>query len=71
MVPRGGIQAVENLLCFQMVRTHAIAGLANKNTNKIFLWIGSVPDIALFAQCHRVPTLSQKPIAVATRVWSR
>lgn len=38
-----------NLLCFQMVRAHAIAGLANKNTNKIFLWIGLVPGLSLYS----------------------
>lgn len=43
MVPRGGIKAKEIWLCFQIVGTHARAGIANKNTNKIFLWIGSVP----------------------------
>ncbi len=44
MVPRGGIQAKEIWLSFQVVTTHAIARLTNKNTNKIFLWIGSVPE---------------------------
>ncbi|TIO06095.1 hypothetical protein [Mesorhizobium sp.] len=43
MVPRGGFEAKEIWLCFQIVDTHTRAGIANKNTNKIFLWIGSVP----------------------------
>ncbi|WP_210237044.1 hypothetical protein, partial [Mesorhizobium sp. M8A.F.Ca.ET.213.01.1.1] len=43
MVPRGGFEAKEIWLCFQIVDAHTRAGIANKNTNKIFLWIGSVP----------------------------
>ncbi|RUV66854.1 MAG: hypothetical protein EOR26_32070 [Mesorhizobium sp.] len=43
VVPRGGFEAKEIWLCFQIVDAHTRAGIANKNTNKIFLWIGSVP----------------------------
>jgi hypothetical protein len=42
---RGGIQVKEIWLCFQIIDRHPLAILSNKNTNKIFLWIGSVPNI--------------------------
>lgn len=44
MVPRGGIQVSKIMSCFQILREVATAAVANRNTNKIFLWIGSVPD---------------------------
>ncbi|PZV37216.1 hypothetical protein B5V02_12805 [Mesorhizobium kowhaii] len=44
MVPRGGIQVKEICFCFHIVDYSPPAILSNENTNKIFLWIGSVPE---------------------------
>ncbi|MER8517726.1 hypothetical protein NKH47_33220, partial [Mesorhizobium sp. M1060] len=49
MVPRGGIQVKKIPFCFQILRGMLAASDTNINTNKIFLWIGSVPAISLNA----------------------
>ncbi|ESX22195.1 hypothetical protein X766_00055 [Mesorhizobium sp. LSJC255A00] len=49
MVPRGGIQVKKIPFCFQILRGMLAASATNINTNKIFLWIGSVPAISLNA----------------------
>ena len=43
MVPRGGIQVNEIWLRLQVVVVRTATALTNRNTNKIFLWTGSVP----------------------------
>lgn len=47
MVPRGGIQVKEIRLRFLMVRTHIATVPTNRSTNKIFLWISSVPKFSV------------------------
>lgn len=59
-MPRGGIEAKEIWLCFQIAGTHARAGTSNNNTNKIFLWIGSVPGYRSIRSMPSHPNLSQK-----------
>lgn len=49
MVPRGGIQVEKIPFSFQRLMRRLAASATNRNTNKIFLWIGSVPDIYLNA----------------------
>jgi hypothetical protein len=65
MVPRGGIQIKEICLGFQLVGDLAATGQTNKNTNKIFLWIGSVPELR-FALSRG--STSRKPILILARV---
>lgn len=44
MVPEAESKVRKNLFFAQTLRTRSTSVATNRNTNKIFLWIGSVPN---------------------------